>query len=79
MGARNPGVGNFNAKAQGRKEVGGCRMLGRVESTLEGMKANNATKADLAHMEARLLRWQIGMWIATMVALLGVVGLILGR
>lgn len=54
-------------------------MLGRVESTLEGMKANNATKADLAHMEARLLRWQIGMWIATMVALLGVVGLILGR
>ena len=54
-------------------------MLSRVESTLEGMKENNATKADIAQMEARLLRWQIGMWITTMVALLGVVGLILGR
>ena len=54
-------------------------MLGRIEGALADMKANNATKADLAHMEARLLRWQIGMWIATMIALLGVVGLILGR
>ena len=54
-------------------------MLGRVESTLEGMKENYATKADLAQMEARILRWHIGMWVATMVVLLGVVGLILGR
>lgn len=54
-------------------------MLGRVESTLEGMKENYATKTDLAQMEARILRWHIGMWVATMVVLLGVVGLILGR
>lgn len=54
-------------------------MRGRIEDTLEGMKANNAAKADLAQTEARLLRWHIGMWVATMVALLGVVGLILGR
>ena len=54
-------------------------MLGRIEGALAEMKANNATKADIAHMEARILRWHIGMWIATMVALLGVVGLILGR
>ncbi len=74
MGAR-----NFNAKAQGRKEVGGYKMLGRIEGALAEMNADNATKADLAHMEARILRWHIGMWIATMVVLLGVVGLILGR
>ncbi len=55
------------------------RALGRIEGTLEGMKENNATKADLAQMEARILRWHIGMWVATMVVLLGVVGLILGR
>lgn len=54
-------------------------MLGRIERALAEMNANNATKADIAHMEARLLRWQIGMWITKMVALLGVVGLILGR
>ena len=54
-------------------------MLGRIEGALAEMKANNATKADLAHMEARMLRRHIGMWVATMVVLLGVVGLILGR
>ena len=49
-------------------------MLGKIEGALAEMNANNATKADLAQMEARLLRWQIGMWIATMVALLGCCG-----
>lgn len=54
-------------------------MLGRIEDTLKGIKENNATKADIAQMEARMLRWHIGMWVATMVVLLGAVGLILGR
>ena len=54
-------------------------MRGRIEDTLAGMKANNATKADIAQTEARMLRWHIGMWVATMVVLLGVAGLILGR
>lgn len=62
------------------------RTLGRIEATLESMKENMATKADLeklrtemAKNEARALRWQLGMWIATIMLLLGLFGLILSN
>lgn len=34
-------------------------------------------KVRMAQTEARMLRWQIGMWITTILMLLGVAGLIL--
>ena len=67
--------------------------LADIEAALGGMNENIVTKADIealcadmariraetAKSQARILRWQIAMWIVTMVMLLGLFGLTLAN
>ena len=57
-----------------------------TKAELEALRIETATKADLeklrtelAKSEVRVLRWQIGMWITTIMLLLGIFGLILSN
>ena len=47
------------------------QLSGRMDAYMARLKVR------MAQTEARMLRWQIGMWITTILMLLGVAGLIL--
>ena len=47
------------------------QLSGRMDAYMARLKVH------MAQTEARMLRWQIGMWITTILMLLGVAGLIL--